>query len=167
MFQFFSFEDFQNLIITDIKYSKSSDVYAFGMLIYEIFVPKKPFDQFDSDQIIQKLKQSIRPDLNYSIPDFYRRLIEKCWSQDPIKRPTFDEITHEMKSNSEFITDKIDIIEYQKYMKFIEDEPSSFNDRKPFQQLTEEIKLPKKFYHEEIDWPLNSDFIINIDDFFV
>lgn len=59
----------------------------------------------------QKLKE---------VPESYRKLIEKSWAQDPSERPTFDEIVFQLKSDPEFITEKVNKEEYEKYINFVE-----------------------------------------------
>ena len=46
-----------------------------------------------------------RPEIDEFIPMAYRELIENCWSQDPDKRPTFDQIVDELKNCKEFVTE--------------------------------------------------------------
>lgn len=130
--------------LVNFEYSKSTDVYSFSLLIYEIMTNKKPFKNinesfkeeiFEGNEYEIKrlanmtsiiLDKGIRPEFNASIPDSYRKLIEKCWSQNPKMRPTFDEIVTELKTNPDFITDKINKEEYQKYINFIEKSNVSF-----------------------------------------
>lgn len=44
-----------------------------------------------------------RPEFNTSITDSYCSLIERCWSQDPKDRPSFEEIVNELKTDSGYI----------------------------------------------------------------
>lgn len=55
-----------------------------------------------------------------AIPDCYRQLIEKCWSQDPKERLSFDQIVNNLKTNNEFITPKIKKEDYFKYIEYVE-----------------------------------------------
>ena len=58
-----------------------------------------------------------RPKFNTEIPESYKNLIERCWNQDPNKRPTFKQITQELREDPGFITSSINA---KKYHDFIE-----------------------------------------------
>lgn len=71
-------------------------------------------------------------------------MIERCWSQERSSRPTLDEIVNELKTNHDFITEKVDEKEYQKYIKFIEESSISFKNIKT------KINFLKSFiYHQK------------------
>lgn len=111
------------------EYSKASDVYAFSLIVYEIMTNEKPFnDLINVHQIIEKVvNKKERPQFNVSIPDCYRNLIEKCWSQEPVDRPTFSEIVENLKKNPEFITETVNSDDYQKYIKLIDESLVTFH----------------------------------------
>ena len=54
-------------------------------------------------------------------------MIERCWSQDPKDRPTFNEILEELKNNQDFITDLVDENEFINYVEFIDNCQTSFD----------------------------------------
>lgn len=90
------------------SYSKSSDVYAFAFLVYEILSNVSPFQGMDSYQIMYKISVSkYRPHLDDSISPAFKNLIEKCWDENPDHRPTFDEILNDLKSDENFISDDV------------------------------------------------------------
>ena len=118
--------------LTSCKFSKFSDVYSFSLIMYQIFTNKKPFNSF-----IRKLGGfndiNERPTFDEPICDAYKNLIERCWSTDPQLRPTLDQIINELKTNNEFITDKIDKEEYFKYIRQLEEFPASFESTNKIQ----------------------------------
>jgi serine/threonine protein kinase len=66
-------------------YSSKTDVWSFGVLLYEMYMSKPPF----------KNKHSILVDdveLPPEIPKKIREIIARCLSKDPENRPTFDDI---------------------------------------------------------------------------
>lgn len=72
-------------IITEEKYSKASDVYAFAYIIFEIMTGEIPFKDFTFNQLLKKISiQGHRPEITDDVPDIYKELIEKCWSQNNI-----------------------------------------------------------------------------------
>ena len=95
-------------------YSKFSEVYSFALLVYELMTGDNTYESMISPKEIKKLvaDEGFRPKFNERIPKCYQQLIEKCWSQDPTLRPTFDEIVSELKMNND-----IDKAEFKKYIK--------------------------------------------------
>ena len=76
------------------NYGFSSDVYSFGIMFWQMFALKTPFDKFDHakhmDLVVNKGK---RPSPIKSIlsPTLHQ-MMEKCWSENTKQRPTFDTI---------------------------------------------------------------------------
>lgn len=60
------------------EYTKSSDVYSFSMIIYEILTNKKPFEKMSPFQVLTSVVQGQRPEIPSGIPQIYRELIERC-----------------------------------------------------------------------------------------
>ncbi|XP_065839317.1 uncharacterized protein [Oscarella lobularis] len=75
------------------KYSTSSDVWSYGIVLYEIWtVGKRPYGQRKNNAVIDLLETGYRlpppPGCSYAI---YELMIE-CWNPDHHKRPTFNAI---------------------------------------------------------------------------
>ena len=79
--------------------------------------------------IIHKVSHGYRPQINDNVPDFFRDLIERCWSQEPENRPTFAQIVEEMKNSDGFIDDLIDESEFYDYVDYIDHCRSSFDTK--------------------------------------
>ena len=105
--------------LSSSEYSTASDVYSFGMIVYELL--SNANSSFNTNQIISFVNEGQRPKLPSSIPDCYRELVEQCYSQNPIDRPSFDDIVIKLKENQDFITEKVDKEEYLKYVTFVDD----------------------------------------------
>lgn len=122
--------------------SKASDVYSFSFLIYEIITNEKPFKNYENvihffNEVIQK---GVRPQIDSSIPDCYRELIERCWSENPSERPTFDQIVTELKTNKKFITEKVDEKEFCEYIQFIENSENTYESTVAIPSLEEVLE---------------------------
>ena len=91
-------------ILKEGKYTKSIDVYSYGIILYEIFTGEVPFQNMKFYKITQSIVNGERPKFPTPIPKCQRDLIESCWSQDPNKRPTFSKICSELKNNSDLMS---------------------------------------------------------------
>ena len=101
--------------------TKSSDVYSFAFVMFEILSNEIPFKKIkDIGQFIDEVvKKGLRPSLE-KIPKNYRKLISACWSNDPNERPNFEYIVSNLRKNKEFITKEVVQKEYQSYMDFVD-----------------------------------------------
>lgn len=109
--------------------TKSGDVYAFALIVYELLTAKTPYCNFEMFNLIKKVGEGYRPNITTDIPDSYKNLIEECWAEDPESRPTFDAIVEDLKNNQNYITDLVDEADFLDYISYIDESKSSFNER--------------------------------------
>lgn len=96
-------------ILRGEEHSESSDIYSFGMMMYEILTGLEPYHNYDlsEEELIEEIiENNLRPDFNdgflipkspeylennfegFLVPQFLQELIERCWNSDPNKRPS-------------------------------------------------------------------------------
>lgn len=74
-------------------YNASVDVYAFGVLLCELFSGEQPYYGYDYTDLRRKVPLGERPELpRFDTPEDIRQLIKQCWDADPNRRPAFDAI---------------------------------------------------------------------------
>ena len=81
-------------------YTNKIDVYAYGMLLWEILTQQTPYPGKSSSQIMYDVcNKQKRPPIPMRTPSALKALINQCWAQDPNDRPTFKEIYRAFASN--------------------------------------------------------------------
>lgn len=113
------------LLDDEEKYGTGVDVYAFSILAYEIVAGKQPFYELGKDLNAITLRQKVlngdRPSLSDDIPENMQKLLQRCWSQNPNERPSFDEIFQLLSSDFSYSPEDVDEDEVNNYLEMIDD----------------------------------------------
>lgn len=122
------------------EYTTACDVYAFGIIVYEIITSLVPYHCKFQFEIITKIINGDRPAMDDSVPSSYRNLIERCWSKNPDDRPTFDQIVEEIKTDKSFITSNVKEADFLDYVDFLEKSPKNFKENEKIIQIDQYLK---------------------------
>lgn len=152
-------------ILLTREYSKMSDVYAFSLIMYQIVTKETQLFEYDDDSLIlfEEVKnKKKRPNFNKKIPKCYQDLIEKCWSQEPLERPTFDDILTILRTDSTFLTDQVNKEKFFKYVKLIDTSKKSFDANKKIHHLDHIIKTQLQFFPQRFRYSFNDMYSTHI-----
>lgn len=79
------------------KYTYASDVYALGMVMWEVLTRKTPYATKTPTEIRTLVKSGKREECPTNTPPAYQQLIETCW-QENITRPQASQIAIEIQN---------------------------------------------------------------------
>lgn len=103
------------------QYGPQVDVYAFGIITYEVITKKEPYfelgDSISIEELVDKIKNDYRPQNIEGISEKMWELITQCWSQNVQERPSFEEIYSKLSQDFSFFTEAVDENEINEYLK--------------------------------------------------
>eukprot|EP00127_Corallochytrium_limacisporum_P001531 Clim_evm10s64 gene=Clim_evmTU10s64 len=80
-------------LLQNQEYNEKVDVYAYGMMAYEVFFRQIPFQEMPHFRVAVAVGvQGARPPIPENAPHAVRKLIEVNWAQNPDKRPTMQQV---------------------------------------------------------------------------
>ncbi|KAL4679578.1 hypothetical protein H8959_009228 [Pygathrix nigripes] len=75
------------------KYSSKSDVWSFGVLMWEVFTEgKMPFENKSNLQVVEAISEGFRLYRPHLAPMSIYEVMYSCWHEKPKGRPTFAEL---------------------------------------------------------------------------
>ncbi|RGB32960.1 hypothetical protein C1646_762276 [Rhizophagus diaphanus] len=80
-------------ILRGQNYTKATDIYSFGIIMYELISGFPPYHDTSHDNYLAiKICKGLRPRFNIKVPQLIVHLIKRCLDADPLNRPVAKEI---------------------------------------------------------------------------
>jgi serine/threonine protein kinase len=84
------------ILIKGQNHTRETDIYALGIVMWELLTCTPPYESLTTNQIIGQLNINQRPLVPNPIPSVfpaaYVTMMTRCWDQDPAKRPSAAEV---------------------------------------------------------------------------
>ncbi|OHT07894.1 hypothetical protein TRFO_04992 [Tritrichomonas foetus] len=98
------------------EYTNKVDVYAFGVMCFELITETLAFSNVNSlIDLVNLVCRGSRPSFRgLNIQENFKELIKRCWDHDPSVRPSFADIYEELKCN--LILEGTDMESYNAYL---------------------------------------------------
>jgi serine/threonine protein kinase len=81
-------------ILRGQNYTFFSDIYSFGIIMYEVFSGLPPYyDVSHNENLAIKICHGLRPRFNIKIPQLIVNLIKRCLDANPLNRPAAFELS--------------------------------------------------------------------------
>jgi len=77
------------------NFGNFSDMYAFGLVVWNYWSAKQPYEDRKNSELPPQ--NGTRPIITQNCPKKWINLIDRCWQQEPSRRPQFDEILETLK----------------------------------------------------------------------
>ena len=99
-------------VFAHTSYNHKADLYSYGMILYQMFDKRLPFEAIEPEAVAKMAMGQTRPAFNalkarkqgkvqYNIPQPIREIIERCWDGRPEARPEFREVVAELLAAQE------------------------------------------------------------------
>ncbi|XP_031750440.1 tyrosine-protein kinase Srms-like, partial [Xenopus tropicalis] len=84
-------------VLTDDRYTAKSDVWSFGIFMYEVFMlGRTPYPGMSNQEVKDKVPSGYRlPKPDDCSPDIYMLMLE-CWQEEPNRRPSFFDLVEKL-----------------------------------------------------------------------
>ncbi|KAM7346076.1 protein tyrosine kinase 7 [Cochliomyia hominivorax] len=81
--------------IQEDEYTTKSDIYAFGVVVWELFTQatKLPFEDLSNEEVIQRSHSGkLEWQCTDNTPESLKEILTSCWNVNPKERPSFSQL---------------------------------------------------------------------------
>ncbi|RIB21153.1 kinase-like domain-containing protein [Gigaspora rosea] len=100
------------------RYTKASDIYSLGIIMWEITSGEKPFmDRAHNEELAKDICNGLRPTIINNTPECYAQVMKQCWDANPLIRPTVENLAVIIKEFREVSDYKVQIMDAEYHRK--------------------------------------------------
>lgn len=100
---------------TSQKFSLASDVWAYGVTIWEIFTHgQRPYFNLSNQDVLIKVPEGLTLDIPDDCPDVIKTIMSQCWQFEMDKRCSFDDIVQLLEAR-QFDNPSYDMLKESNY----------------------------------------------------
>jgi serine/threonine protein kinase len=122
-------------VLREKKYTQASNVYSFGIIIYEVFNVLPPYHDIAHEELLAiKICQGLRPRFNIKVPRLIEDIAKQCVDADPLERPSAEYL-------KEIFDQWCDLVYYKKDSEICKqiNEVDIINEKQPFFVKSEKL----------------------------
>ncbi|CAF1388189.1 unnamed protein product [Adineta steineri] len=123
--------------IESSKYTIQSDVWSFGVLLWELMSRgKTPYPGIDNADLFTYIKNGYRLQKpTYCPPLLYKSAMALCWHIDPTQRPTFTQLAHDIRH----ILHQLELEQQRKQSSSADDDDTTIVQRYPIERKLKQL----------------------------
>ncbi|KAI9559916.1 hypothetical protein GHT06_013923 [Daphnia sinensis] len=88
--------------LTDHVFSSQSDVWSYGVVLWELFaLGKIPYPGMNGAILVKDIQDGLRMEKPDYAPNFFGQVMKSCWEKEPNARPTFHQLTNTIENYME------------------------------------------------------------------
>jgi serine/threonine protein kinase len=92
-------------VINHARSSKFSDVYGYGIVLWELATREEVYQGLETTQIIAKVaNENLRPPVPQDCP--WKDIMVRCWAENPQDRPEFGQVALELNGLTKSVDDE-------------------------------------------------------------
>lgn len=109
-------------IITNKRYSSTSDVYAFSLTVFEMFIKNRPFTNLHIFHLLSEVRNGKWPEITYNT-----EILQK---NDTNKNPLFEDILSNLMIDPGFFEESVNHLKSRKFHLIQIEKSSTFSQKK-------------------------------------